>query len=162
MGTEPALERRTPSISGLKEKSMLDALTYKSPIPIVKPLAPPVNGQGKPAIERLTKSQRAALGVAVMRGEARLRPTLKVVSGALGVSTTYLEAAMKLPPQELRQLERGELTLAEVKSAPAPKPPTTMADVVSWWLTASEAEHAAVVGSVGVVSPWHAIEANLR
>ena len=53
----------------------------------------------------------------------------------------------------------NELTISEVKSAlDAPKPPTTLADVVAWWLTAPEAEHAAVVGSV---SPWRAIERNL-
>jgi hypothetical protein len=148
---------------------MLDVSTaYMSPIPDVKPLpaplkppAPPINGQGRPAFERLTKSQRAALGVAVMRGEASLLPTLKVVAGALGVSVTYLEAAMKLAPQELRQLECGELTLAEEKSAEAPKSPTSLTDVVAWWLTASEAERAAVVGIVGIGSAWDAIEAHL-
>jgi hypothetical protein len=143
---------------------MMDAMTaYKPPAASVKQMAaPPINGQGRPAFKRLTKSQLAALGVAVMRGEASLRPTLKVVARALGVSTTYIEAAAKLPPEQLRQLSRGELTLADV--APAPeisKPPTTLADVVAWWLTASEAEHAAVVGSVGVATPWRAIEAHL-
>ena len=85
----------------------------------VKPAAaPPINGQGRPAFERLSKSQRAALAVAVLRGEATLRPTLQVVARALQVSTTYIEMALKLPPEQLRQLRRGELTLAETKSAP--------------------------------------------
>ena len=75
---------------------------------------------------------------------------------------TYIEAAAHLSSEQLRQLRRGELTISELKpTLGAPKSPTTMADVVAWWLTASEAEHAAVVSSVGVVSPWHAIEANL-
>jgi hypothetical protein len=47
-------------------------------------------------------------------------------------------------------------------AAAAPnKPPTTLADVISWWLAASKAEHAVVVGNVCVVTPWDAIEANL-
>ena len=73
----------------------MDVLTSYRPFSAaVKPLpAPPVNGRGRPAIERLTKSQRAALGVAVLRGEACLRPTLKVVARALGVSATYIETA---------------------------------------------------------------------
>jgi hypothetical protein len=138
-------------------------MTYPLPVAGVKqPAASPINGQGRPAFERLTKSQRAALGVAVMRGEASLRPTLKVVARALGVSTTYIEQAARLSPEQLRQVRRGELTISETKPAPdAPKPATTLADVVAWWLAASETERAALVGSVGVVSPWHAIEANL-
>jgi hypothetical protein len=144
---------------------MLDATTYAVPALKVKPSAPPpppINGQGRPAFERLTQSQKAALGVAVIRGEAGLKPTLKVVARALGVSVTYIEAAARLSPELLRQVRRGELTLAELKPAPeTPKSATSLADVVAWWLTASEAEHAAVVGSVGVASPWRAIEAHL-
>jgi hypothetical protein len=137
--------------------------TYQPPaINVKQSAAPPINGRGRPAFKNLTKSQRAALAVAVIRGEAGLLPTLGVVSKALEVSVPYIEAAGKLPPEQLRQLRRGELTISETKSVPdAPKPPTTLADVVAWWLTASEAEHAAVVGRVGVVSPWRAIEAHL-
>jgi hypothetical protein len=139
------------------------ALSYRLPFASVKPLpASPVNGQGRPAVERLSKSQRAALGVAVMRGEASLRPTLKVVARALGVSATYIEAAARLSDEQLRQLRRGELTLADLKPAPeAPKPPTTFSDVVAWLLTCSQAERAAVVGSVGVATTWDAIESHL-
>jgi hypothetical protein len=127
----------------------MDTMTYPLPVAGVKqPAASPINGQGRPAFERLTKSS--------------LRPTLKVVARALGVSTTYIEQAARLSPEQLRQVRRGELTISETKPAPdAPKPATTLADVVAWWLAASETERAALVGSVGVVSPWHAIEANL-
>jgi hypothetical protein len=142
---------------------MLDGTTYRLPSATVKqPAGPLINGPGQRALKHLTKSQRAALAVAVIRGEANLRPTLGVVSKALEVSIPYIEAAMKLPPERLRQLRRGGLTVSETKSAPeAPKPPTTMADVVAWWLTASPAEHAAVVGAVGVATPWDAIAAHL-
>ena len=75
---------------------------------------------------------------------------------------TYIETASRLSPEQLRQVRRGELTLAELKPVPeTPKPPTTVGDVVAWWLTASEAEHAAVVGSVGVTSAWDAIAPHL-
>jgi hypothetical protein len=142
---------------------MLHDPTYNPSTTIVKVPVLPVNGQGRPALTRLTKSQKAALAVAVIRGEASLKPTLDLVARALGVSTTYVETAAKLSPDQLRQLRRGELTLADVKPVPeTPKPPTTLAEVVAWWLTASEAEHAAVVGSVGVASPWRAIESHLR
>jgi hypothetical protein len=142
---------------------MLDTLTYSPPSANVKQrAAPTINGRGRRAFKHFTKSQRAALAVAVIRGEAGLRPTLGVISRALGVSVPYIEAALKLPPEQLRRLRRGELTVSETKSAPeAPKPPTTLADVTAWWLTASETEHAAVVGSVGVASAWDAIEAHL-
>ena len=90
-----------------------------------------------------------------------MRPTLQVVSGALDVSQTYIEQARKLPPEQLGQLRRGEITLAELKSAP-PKEPITLVDVVTWWQGASDEERATVVSRVGVVSPWHAIEANLE
>jgi hypothetical protein len=143
----------------------MDALaTYQASFTDVKQsAAPPINGQGRPAFERLTKSQRVALAVAVMRGEANLRPTLKVVARALEVSATYIEQAARLSPEQLRQVRRGELTLAELKPAPdAPKPATTLADVVAWWLTASEAEHAAVVGSVGVRSLTGRCPAQMR
>ena len=140
----------------------MDALTYPLPTISVKPPAPPINGPGRPAFKRLTKSQLAALAVAVLRGEKTLRPTVWLVSKALGVSTPYIETAMKLSPEQLRQMDRGELTIPQVKPAPeAPKAPTTMADVVAWWLAASEAEHAAVIGSVGVATPWDAIAAHL-
>lgn len=89
--------------------------TGQLPFTSVKPPAPPVNGSGQPAFKNLTKSQRAALAVAVIRGEAGLRPTLQVVAKALGVSVTYVEAAQKLPPEQLRQLRRGELTISELK-----------------------------------------------
>ena len=143
---------------------MLDVTTYRPPCTTVnkQSTAPLINGPGRRAFKHLTKSQRAALAVAVIRGEAGLRPTLGVVSKALEVSVPYIEVAMKLSPEQLRQLRRGELTVSKTKSAPdAPKPPTTMADVVAWWLTASETEHAAVVGSVGVTSAWDAIESHL-
>jgi hypothetical protein len=142
---------------------MLDATTYRLPSTTVKqPPAPLINGPGRQAFKHLTKSQRAALAVAVIRGDAGLLPTLGVVSKALGVSIPYIEAAARLSPEQLRQLRRGELTISETKSAPETlKPQTTLADVMTWWRTADAAEHAAVVGSVGVVTPWHAIEANL-
>ena len=50
---------------------MLNTSTYSVPVTSVKQLpSPPINGQGHPAFERLSKSQRAALAVAVIRGEA--------------------------------------------------------------------------------------------
>ena len=113
----------------------------------------------------------------------------KQTAGLLCVCRTYVDLVRRLDKDERLKLVRGELKLAqlykehlqrqaerraerlaeceaqarpELKPAPdAPKPPTTMADVVAWWLTASETEHAAVVGSIGVLSPWHAIEKNL-
>jgi hypothetical protein len=53
---------------------------------VKQPAGSPINGQGRPAFKKLTKSQKAALAVAVIRGEASLRPTLEVVSKALNVS----------------------------------------------------------------------------
>jgi hypothetical protein len=91
---------------------------------------------------------------------------LKLVHGGLKLAQLYKEHLQRQAERraELQQaeLQQAELQQAELKPVPnAPKPPTTMADVVAWWLTASETEHAAVVGSVGVLSPWHAIEKNL-
>jgi hypothetical protein len=84
------------------------------------------------------------------------------VARALGVSVTYIEMAARLAPHQLRQVRRGELTLAELTPAPdSHKAPITLDDVIAWWMSASDADHAAVVSRVGVVSPWHAIEANL-
>jgi predicted aconitase len=121
-----------------------------------------INGPGQRALKHLTKSQRAALAVAVIRGEANLRPTLGVVSKALEVSIPYIEAALKLSPEQLRQL-------CGAASSPFPKR-------VGAGFT-SEADHPRrhhrlVAGRVeggtcrrreqgGGRSPWHAIEANL-
>ena len=142
---------------------MLDMTTYKLPV-ATKATAPAVNGQGRPAFANLTKSQKAALGVAVIRGEASLRPTLGVVAAALDVSVTYIEYALKLSPEQLRLVRQGRLTLADTKPAATPKPrkpAVTLDDIATWWCSASEAEHAALIGRVGVVSTWDALEKNL-
>jgi hypothetical protein len=144
---------------------MLDSLTYSTPTTNVKytTAVPPVNGHGRRAFKHRSKSQRAALAVAVMRGEAGLQPTLAVVSRALDVSITYIETASKLTPEELRQVRQGKVTLAGLKP-PAPelvKAEITVEDVAGWWWTASDADRAAVVGKVGVTSTWDALEKHL-
>jgi hypothetical protein len=144
---------------------MLDATTYRSSSAIVKqPAVPLINGPGRRALKHLTKSQRAALAVAVTRGEVGLQPTLGVVSRALGVPRTYIETAAKLSPDQLRQVRQGWCTLANLKPATPPTPIKTAMtpdDVAAWWWTASEADRAAVVGKVGVVSTWDALAKNL-
>jgi hypothetical protein len=143
---------------------MLDQLTYQVPTETVKHTAVrPVNGHGRRAFKHLSKSQRAALAVAVIRGEASLQPTLAVVSRALDVSITYVETAAKLSPEELRQVRQGKVTLAGLKP-PVPEPvkaEITVEDVAGWWWTASDADRAAVVGKVGVTSTWDALEKHL-
>ena len=145
---------------------MLDTLTYQPSSAIVKQAISPrlVNGRGQPNFRKLSKSQRAVLAVAVIRGEAALQPTLRVVSGALNVSITYIEAALKLTPEQLRQVRWGYLKLADFKPAVAPEPvkaEMTIDDVASWWTSASETERAAVVGKIGVTSAWDALAKNL-
>ena len=145
---------------------MLDTLTYPVPTTIVKHTAAvrPVNGHGRRAFKHLSKSQRAALAVAVMRGEASLQPTLDVVSRALGVSRTYVETAARLSSAQLRDVRQGKVTLAGLKPATAPEPvkaEMTVEDVAGWWWTASEADRAAVIGKVGVTSTWDALAKHL-
>jgi hypothetical protein len=144
---------------------MLDTLTYQVPTPIVKQSTVPViNGQGRRSLKYLTKSQRAAFAVAVLRGEVGLQPTLHVVSRALDVSITYIETASKFSPAELREVRQGRLTLGDLKPAATPeprKPAVTPDDIATWWWSASEADRAAVVGKVGVAPVWDALERNL-
>jgi hypothetical protein len=110
----------------------------------------------------LSKSQKAALAVDILHGKVSLRPTLKVVAKALGVSVTYIEAAAHLSPEDLRRLRRGELTVPQTLApAPVERAATTVADVAAWWSAASDAERIAFVREVGVGSPWDAIAANL-
>jgi hypothetical protein len=136
---------------------MLDQLTYQPFSTIVKHTTAvrPVNGHGRRAFKHLSKSQRAALAVAVVRGEASLQPTLDVVSRALDVSRTYVETAAKLSSEQLRQLRQGKVTLADLKPvAPGPvKPAITPDDIAGWWWSASEADRAAVVGTI-----WHYVD----
>jgi hypothetical protein len=89
---------------------------------------------------------------------------LHVVSRALDVSITYIETASKLTPEELRQVRQGKATLGDLKPTATPeprKPAVTPDDIATWWWSASEAEHAALIGRVGVVSTWDALEKNL-
>ena len=96
-------------------------------------------------------------------GRPACSPTLSVVSRALDVSVTYVEAASKLSATELRQLRQGKLTLADFKPvAPASvKAKMTVDDVVDWWGTASESDRVAVVGKNGVTSTWDALAKHL-
>jgi hypothetical protein len=127
-------------------------------------LAPPINGKGH-AYKHLTKSQRAVVGVDVLKGDTTLLATVAIVARALRVSASYIQAAERLPPEQQNQVRRGELTIPQARkksdySAKQPKP-LTIDDVVQWWLTTSDDEHAAVVRKVGVTTPWDAIAANL-
>jgi hypothetical protein len=144
---------------------MLDTLNYQTPSTIVKqPSVPVINGQGRRSLKYLTKSQRAAFAVAVLRGEAGLQPTLHVVSRALDVSITYIETASKLTPAELRQVRHGNATLGDLKPTATPeprKPAVTPDDIATWWWSASEADRAAVVGKVGVAPVWDALATHL-
>jgi hypothetical protein len=145
---------------------MLDMLPYQVPTSIVKQSkAPVINGPGHRGFKRLTKSQRAAFAVAVLRGEVGLQPTLGITSRALGVSITYIEAASKLSPEQLRRVRQGKVALADLKPAAAAPTPVkaemTVADVAGWWWTASDADRAAVVGKVGVTSTWDALVKHL-
>jgi hypothetical protein len=143
---------------------MLDTLTYSVPPTVVKVPVRPVNGHGRRAFKHLSKSQRAALAVAVIRGEAALQPTLRVVSGALNVSITYIGAALKLTPDQLRQLRWGYLTLADFKPAAAPEPvkaEMTVEEVADWWGSASETDRAAVVSQIGIAPLWDKIAETL-
>jgi hypothetical protein len=132
---------------------MLDSATYQVPSTDVK--QPAINGQGRPAFRRLSKSQRAALGVAVLNGEAMLRPTLEVVSRALGVSRTYVEMASKLSSEELRQVRQGRRTLSDLKPVAESHTPTMTPDeaVMSWRAWTPE-QRAAFGRSVGISEVW--------
>ena len=100
----------------------------------------------------------------MIRGEAALQPTLRVVSGALNVSITYIKAALKLTPEQLRQIRWGYRTLADFKPVVVPEPikaETTLEDVAAWLANASETERTVVVGKVGVAPMWDAIAKQL-
>ena len=145
---------------------MLDVSTYQAPSAIVKqPTTPVINGPGHRALKRLTKSQRAAYAVAVLRGEVGLQPTLNVVAAAVGVSITYIGYALKLSSGELRLVRLGKLTLADLKpAAAAPEPAKaelTVEDIADWWWSAPDVDRAAVIGRVGVAPVWDALAKNL-
>jgi hypothetical protein len=143
---------------------MLDTLTSYQ-VPAKQSTVPVINGQGHRAFKHLTKSQRAALAIAVIRGEAGLQATRSVVSRVLDVSIPYITAASKLSPEQLREVRQGKMTLADFKpaaAAPAPvKAEMTAEGVATWWWEASEAERAAVVGTIGVAPVWDALAKNL-
>jgi hypothetical protein len=124
----------------------------------VKSLSAAVDGR---IYKRLSKSEKAALAVDLMRGHATLRPTLAVISKALGISVTYIEAAAHLSPDQLRQVRDGALTISEVLSTSVNAEPITPNDIVAWFRDASDGERAAVVAEVGVMPVWDAIAMNL-
>jgi hypothetical protein len=90
---------------------MLTRLSYTTPTTTVKVPLRAIDGH---TYSRLTKSQLAALAVSVLRGTVALRPTVRSVGAVLNVSPTYIAAAEKLSPDQLRQLRRGEVTLRDV------------------------------------------------
>ena len=55
----------------------------------------------------LSKTRRALLGSAVLRGEYDLKPTVKDVARMVGCSVAYLQVATKLSPV---RLEKRKLT----------------------------------------------------
>jgi hypothetical protein len=136
---------------------MLDVLQYTFPTKTVKPLPAVIDGG---TYRSLTKSQKAALGVEIMRGRASLRPTYEVVARALGVSVSYVSVAARLTPDQLHRVHAGTLTISELIST-TPAPVITTNDIVDWFKDASEGERAAVVAEVGVAPVWDAIAANL-
>jgi hypothetical protein len=80
----------------------------------ITPPAPPAKMVDGHTFGRLTQSQKAAEGVLAMRGEVQLRPTIKAVAAAIGVSTTYVAKAARLMPRELHQLRTGAKTMQQL------------------------------------------------
>src|SRR5215472_11195086 len=77
----------------------------------------------------LSKTRRALLGSAVLKGEYDLKPTAKDVARMVGCSVGYLNAAAKLSPAEQQRVVAGLRPLIEpkVKSPPMPVvPPITL------------------------------------
>jgi uncharacterized protein (UPF0262 family) len=88
---------------------MLDRTsTYTSP----RPLSSDGTQVDRLSYRRMTKSQRAALAVNVIRGILTLRPTMRVVAAAMKVCPDYVARAKALSPPELQALRLGQRTLS--------------------------------------------------
>jgi len=70
--------------------------------------------------KKLTKTQRALLGAAILDGEvALINHTREVVAKAVNASASYIDAARRLSPEQRREVARGSRSLARRK-APTP------------------------------------------
>jgi hypothetical protein len=97
---------------------MLDRTTSFYPLSTALSTASPTL-IGRRTYGHMSKSQKAALAVEVLQGRATLRPTIRTVGAAIGVSPAYIEAAAKLSPRELHQLRAGYRTLQELRTPDA-------------------------------------------
>ena len=82
----------------------------------------------------LSKTRRALLGAAVLKGEIDLKPTAKDVARMVGRSVAYLHRAAKLSPAEEQRVRAHFRPLVEprVKALPAPvSPAEKLAEVVA-------------------------------
>jgi hypothetical protein len=94
---------------------MLDKTNFYTPSTSVSsiPPAPPAKVDGR-GFNHMTKSQKAALCVDVLEGKIQLKPTIKAVAAAIGVSTAYVAQAKRLMPRELHQLRHGIRTMQQL------------------------------------------------
>jgi hypothetical protein len=98
----------------------MDAWTYGIAIPTVKPSLPALP---RPHVDphalpqrKLSKAARAVLGAEILDGNiALLNPTRTMVATAVGVSTTYVDAARRLSPEARQEVVRGMRSLARRK-----------------------------------------------
>ena len=137
---------------------MLNVSPYQASTTSVKQLAAPVV-RDRRAFRHLTKSQRAAVAVAILRGEVKLQPTLQAVARVLDVSATYVGMAGKLSPEQLYRVRKGWLAIPRIR--PKAKREVSPDDVAAWWESASDAERAAVIDRIGVTPVWDALAKNL-
>jgi hypothetical protein len=82
----------------------------------------------------LSKTRRALLGAAVLKGEYDLKPTAKDVARMVGCSVAYLHRAAKLSPAEEQRVRAHLRPLIEpkVKALPVPvSPQQRLAEVVA-------------------------------
>jgi hypothetical protein len=85
--------------------------SYPTPVVSVKPPVPTIDGH---TCAGLTKSQRAVLAAQILAGAANLRPTIKIVAAAVGVSPTYVMQAARLSQSAQWRVRHGAVSLREL------------------------------------------------
>jgi|SRR5262245_2236915 len=98
----------------------------------------------------LSKTRRALLGSAVLKGEYDLKPTAKDVARMVGCSVGYLNAAAKLSPAEQQRVVAGLRPLIEPKVKSSPMPVSPPVPIVPPITLGTERLLAAIVDKLGI------------
>jgi hypothetical protein len=67
------------------------------------------------SLRGMTKSQKAAVGVSLLRGVFGRRFTTKIAAVAVGVSAAYVARALALSPDDLQAVKLGQKTLQDIR-----------------------------------------------